>query len=644
MVTLRFTEPLIARLSNASVTDPNGERVDGEVSGEREIAVPLATNAPGVYLVDWTTVSPADGHTLRGEFRFGVGVDPGQGATGGTGANPRQEDLLIAVARAVEYAALLLAAGMLVVGRLARRSPPLPWVRPRLRAALAVALISGIVVVLGESFLATGTPSPGAIAAYFTSGLPGAARPVRVGLEALALGLAVGRQRAFLPVAGAVVALSAAGHAAAVSPRWWGVSADAVHLLASGVWAGGIMALATLRAPEGWRGPAGRALLDRFTPVALAAFLLTVGFGVLRGSQELTAFSDLFDTGYGRVLALKMLGVAGMVPLSILLWLRLRGTPRTEAAVAVAVVGLAALLAAYPLPPGRLAEAEADEERAVAASALPRHRDLTLGGEAGEVLLGLTLRPGEPGPNDILVHVLPLEGADAAAGIPVTLSVGRETLPMTECGPTCRRARADLEGGEQLEIQAGGKKGGMDIIELPDLPAPAGTSLFRRMEERMHDLRTYRLVEDLTSGRTTIRSTYAFQAPDRMRIEADTGFQSVFVGETRYRRERPGQRWQREERTLPAEVPSFIWDTNRSGLPRVVGTEQVEGRRTRILTFFGGSETVPIWFRLWVDPEGLVRRAEMRAQGHFMDHRYYAFDRQFVVEPPVRVGRGGPDE
>jgi hypothetical protein len=42
----------------------------------------------------------------------------------------------------------------------------------------------------------------------------------------------------------------------------------------------------------------------------------------------------------------------------------------------------------------------------------------------------------------------------------------------------------------------------------------------------------------------------------------------------------------------------------------------------------------PIWFRLWADREGLAHRAQMRALGHFMDHRYYGF-RSAHRHPPA---------
>jgi hypothetical protein len=67
-----------------------------------------------------------------------------------------------------------------------------------------------------------------------------------------------------------------------------------------------------------------------------------------------------------------------------------------------------------------------------------------------------------------------------------------------------------------------------------------------------------------------------------------------------------------------------------------LGTERIGRLRARVLTVFGMSGRIPIWFRLWVDQAGLVLQAKMRAQGHFMDHRYFAFDEPVEVKPPVR--------
>jgi len=637
VVVLGFTEPLNVNLSRATVTDPNGRSFEGEPTGEREIRVPLSTNAPGVYEVEWVSVSTLDGHTLRGSFRFGVGVAPGPGAEGEIGTSPQGSDLVVAVFRAAEYAFLLLAIGMMLLRRLGRQEA-LDWVRPLLSLTLGLAFLSGLAVVVAEALTAAGKASLGAIASYLTTGPSGGARTIRVLAEALAVVASrIGHGTVpFLVIA--IVALSASGHAAAVS---WGVPVDALHLLTAGLWAGGILALATLRPPGGWKEPAGRALLERFSSVAIPAFVFTVATGTLRGFQELSALRDLVATAYGQVLSLKVLAVLAMVPLSVLAWRRVLGTPRLEAGVAVLVVGAAALLAAFPLPPGRAAEEEETEEAPASVSALPKQGDLTLGSDAGQVLVGLTIRPAEPGPNQVLVYLLPLEGEEAAAGIPATVLVGESSTRMESCGSTCRRAEIDLQGGETLSVEVGTDVGGTASFQLPGLPAPDGATVFERAQARMHELRSYRQDEVLSAGLGASRSVYAFVAPDSYTSQAiqhgEVTTEVINIGGTRYLRRSPEVPWEEQTGGPSPDVPSLIWDHFRPPVaPRIVGAERVDGVRTQVVAF-GGTGSLPIWFRLWVDDEGLVPKAEMRAQGHFMDHRYFAFDAPLEIERPVRA-------
>src|SRR6266516_992555 len=193
LVVLRFTEPLNTRLSGATVTAPDGQRFQGGAFGSQELRMRLLANAPGVYQVAWATVSVVDGHALRGGFLFGVGVagggPAGGSADGSAGTGPRLSDVLIAVGRAVEDAALLLAVGMLLLVGLAQRDPPLAQVRPRVVVVLAVALGAGLVVVTAEAAVASAATglSVGGVAAYLTSRLPGWARLARVALEGVAL-------------------------------------------------------------------------------------------------------------------------------------------------------------------------------------------------------------------------------------------------------------------------------------------------------------------------------------------------------------------------------------------------------------------------------------------------------------------------
>ncbi|MGH2740308.1 MAG: hypothetical protein ACRDH6_07505 [Actinomycetota bacterium] len=189
-----------------------------------------------------------------------------------------------------------------------------------------------------------------------------------------------------------------------------------------------------------------------------------------------------------------------------------------------------------------------------------------------------------------------------------------------------------------LALREPGDRSGEDPFVGGDLHSlvadPSNPTLFAGARDRMLDLRTLRVEETLSSGRATVRVTYAFQAPDRMAIDADAGFQSILVGGFRYRRDGPDDPWMKERALTPAKVPLFIWDAQLIVAPRMLGEEQVQGRATMVVSFFGPAGETPIWHRLWVNPSGLVLQAEMRAQGHFMHHRYDAFDSDLRIEAP----------
>ncbi|MBW3578321.1 MAG: copper resistance protein CopC/CopD [Actinobacteria bacterium] len=633
IVTVRFSEPLILDLSSLRVTDPDGQVWERTSAGERTMAASLDTTAQGVYLVEWKTVSPLDGHTLRGSFRFGVGVTPTETAPATT-VEPGTADVVLAVGRAVEYAALLTAVGMLLLSRLGRRDPPLSWVRVRLAWTLGVALAAGAAVVVGEALLAAPTLSPASVGRYLTAE-PGVPRLVRLAAEGVAVLAAAGGLgwAAAVGAVAAVGALAASGHAAAAQPTWWAVTVDAAHLVSAGLWAGGILALAMLRPPGGWQAGDARELLRRFSPVAIPAFIATVASGSLRGTQELLAVRDLWTTSYGQVLALKLTAVALMVPLSWRAWQRRVARPRREAVLSVIVVAAAALLAAYPVPPRRAAE-DAAQAHGTASPAYPREDDLTLAATTGDVVVGLTLRPGRPGRNDVLVHLLPGGGPENAEGRRAMLTVAGKQHTLESCGLACRETALVLDGGETIEVTMDGVNGSPARFPLPPLPAPDGTDLLERMARVMGDLRSLRYEEVFGPTDPPIRSSAAMVAPDRLRFEVHTYDRvTIRVGDVIWRR-KEDQPWM-VSRGPSLRVPSYIWDYEDKRGVHVVDAEDIDGTGTQILSFFVlvGDQS-PIWYRLWIDDGGLVRRAEMRAQGHFMDHTYFGFDAPITIGPP----------
>src|SRR6266436_1880506 len=123
---------------------------------------------------------------------------------------------------------------------------------------------------------------------------------------------------------------------------------------------------------------------------------------------------------------------------------------------AMMLVGVA-YAAAVPTPsPVSNATANPAATAAVASPALPQADDLTFGQDAGKVLVGLTVRPAQPGPNTLLVYVLPLEGPAAAADVPLRLVVSGQNVPLDTCSRTCRTANVTLNGGEHVEVAADG--------------------------------------------------------------------------------------------------------------------------------------------------------------------------------------------
>lgn len=166
----------------------------------------------------------------------------------------------------------------------------------------------------------------------------------------------------------------------------------------------------------------------------------------------------------------------------------------------------------------------------------------------------------------------------------------------------------------------------------------------------MRALQTLRVDEELRPAEPPIRGVYTYQAPDRMHSSLSTGSELVWVGGTRYFRPRPDQPWRVEATRLSIRAPSFIWDSEGQHIrqvvaPRLLGTASLGGADVQVIAFFVVRGRSPIWFRLWVDATGLVRQSEMRAQSHYMDHRYYDFDAPLTIEPPAtNLGSRPPNQ
>jgi copper transport protein len=638
VVALEFSQTINTQLSSASVTDPSRHAWKGGADSSNEIRVALATNVPGVYTVDWVSVSQVDGHRANGNFTFDVGVvgQVSPQVAGNQVPGPQLSDIAIGAVKWIEALALLVLAGQVLVTRLARREPRIAWVKPGFRAA-SVALSAGLVVVWAQATVGSGGHSISAYLAYFGTGLSGAALVARLVLEALTLAAVIRGWRS-LPVflGGALLTLAAAGHAAGVQPAWLGIGLDAVHLIAAGLWAGGIGALAMLRPPGGWRSTEARELIGRFTPVALAAFATTVVAGGFEAVQQLGSLQSLFGTDYGRVLIAKMALVACMLPLSLMAWRLGRPRVRIEASIAICVVAAAALLASFPAPP-TAAERQAADAAAVAPTAgLPAPGELTMAGPAGSVLVGLSLSPGMPGPNRATVYVLPITGSAAARAILANIAVNGVYKQLLPCGATCRRATIDIKAGDAIAVDVLNPGGGEARFTIPPLPAPSGATMLARFAAAMRILTAYQYSEVLSSGITTVTADYASVAPDRTMWTVAHTSQTILIGTTEYTRAAPGDPWHIEPDLSQNTVPSFVWDFFEPlSNAHIVGQAVIGGVPTTIVASFGNKDASPIWFTFWIDRAGRVRRAEMDAPGHFMTDTYTSYNHPVPIAAPA---------
>jgi copper resistance protein D len=168
-----------------------------------------------------------------------------------------------------------------------------------------------------------------------------------------------------LVLAAASLALGAmAGHAAAAEGGALAAVLDALHLLATGVWAGGLVPLVlclgwTRRLPS---EPATARAAERFSTLGLGAVTVLAVTGLYAAWQQVGGVPALIGTTYGRWLLVKLVLFAALIPLAarnLLVWRRrlaaagagagealtaLRKNVIVEAALVAAILGAVAVL------------------------------------------------------------------------------------------------------------------------------------------------------------------------------------------------------------------------------------------------------------------------------------------------------------
>ena len=367
-VVLRFTEGVGLVDGGFRLLDGTGARVAtpaAPVTAGSTVRWRMPADLPvGRYLVSWRVVSD-DGHPVAGALSFGVGV--------AAETTPATEDTSsfswpVALVKFGGYLGFVLLMGAVVVAaavwQSARRHRRVQSV---LRVGAVVALLSTLAALLLQGPYTTGEPLT---RLFDRTLLDETARSsfggwVQVRLFLLlaavfpltwpraALESAFNRGVALVCLAAVAVSFSGTGHAATggIVDR----VVDTVHVAAAGLWVGGLVVLAAASVSPADRPD--RAAWARFSRLALGAVVLLIATGVLNSVLRLSSVDDLWQTGYGRVLAAKVLLVIAAVAGGALSRRALRRgvdptrTVPLEAVATVAVVAITAVLGTMAPPP-----------------------------------------------------------------------------------------------------------------------------------------------------------------------------------------------------------------------------------------------------------------------------------------------------
>lgn len=351
-ISLWFTAKPQLAFSRLSLTGPNGSIALDTIAADTGNALHARLPRPlpaGAYRVEWQTAS-ADGHPIRGAFTFSVAASASADTNVAPLANVSADSIdAHAVhaptetishrdhtdfrsARWVEFVALITILGALgfrhgVLPPLAARGVPTADAADRARrlgqGALFLYGLAAIVRLYAESVALNGQAqalAPDVLFPLLTrtswgmgwiTGVIGALL-LLVGWAMSKRGVTMGTPLALTGALGLVSSPALTGHAA--SSNWFvvAVTLDMLHVLAAGLWIGGLMMVllagvpAMLRLSDGNPDAAVSALVNSFHPLALFCAPIVVVAGIGTSMLRLGGFAPLTTTRYGLTLLFKV--------------------------------------------------------------------------------------------------------------------------------------------------------------------------------------------------------------------------------------------------------------------------------------------------------------------------------------------------
>jgi len=451
-VTIVFGERPDPKLSTIRVLDTSGASVtSGPTSAVANdslaLTVPVRTLGSGVYTVAWRTVSAVDGHLATGTFAFGVGVSPsataGSAGAAATVASNGPSPASI-VGRWLLYLGLIPLAGAaffaLASGTVSR--PLARVVLPAAWTAAAVGTVAVLAVEISDAGIGLGD-LPGT--SLGTAALVRAAPLVVAALGVLWIQRKSGRTGAAVVLAGGaggMLADVAFSHAAAGGAAAFDMVVQAAHVLAVGLWLGGLVGL--LVALRGEPGPETARIARRYAWFATAGIAVVAVSGLIRAVSEVGTIDALVSTDFGRLVIAKTALLAVLALLGAVNHFRnvpaagralrsLRRVGSVELLVGATVLLLSASLVNLA-PPSEVAAAQGGAGGSSVTAPL-----VVTGADYGtSVRLRLEVSPGQAGFNAFRATVTDYDTGAPVAATGVTL---RFTMP----------SRSDL-GGSRLDL------------------------------------------------------------------------------------------------------------------------------------------------------------------------------------------------
>jgi hypothetical protein len=251
----------------------------------------------------------------------------------------------------------------------------------------------------------------------------------------------------------------------------------------------------------------------------------------------------------------------------------------------------------------------------------PPHGALVLGQEAGTRAVALAAKG-----RTLTATVLRPSGGPET-GLRVYFLLGESRIPAQVCGAGCYRATAAV-APRRVVVSLPASSAAFDI---PASTKP-GSQIVSRAARAFRNLRSLVYLESLRSGPTGgIVTTWSMSAPDRVSYNIHRGAAAVVIGRRRWDKAKPGARWVASQSpTLHVPAPTWGGDVTNA---RVIGSTTLHGLPVWIVSF--ATPSVPAWFTAWIDKRtDRTLQLRMTAAGHFMFHRYTAFNEPLKIRPP----------